>query len=108
MDSGNTASLLQGFHIGTEEVLKSEIDTEKQILDTFTEDERATIKFLHKHLHRHRHKHIHTHKHIHLHKDEADNVDNVDIEDVELVDRHTIAHTITHTNSQFQIKKAFF
>eukprot|EP01083_Nonionella_stella_P171077 583564_1 len=42
MDSRGIASdLLKGFSIGTEEVLKSEIDVEKKILDTFTEDERA-------------------------------------------------------------------
>jgi len=107
MDSGS-GGLLKGFSFGKEEDLKSEIDTEKGILDTFTEDERATIKFMHKHLHRHTHKHTHTHKHIHLHKDAADNVDNVDIGDMELVNKHTISHTITHSNTQFKITKAFF
>jgi len=105
MDGGG---YLKGFRLGTEDVFKSEIDTEKKILDTFTEDERATIKFMHKHLHRHTHRHTHNHKHIHLHKDAADNVDNVDIQDLELVNKHTISHTITHSNTQFQIKKAFF
>merc|ERR1711997_1256988 len=74
-----------GWKLGGDEDLKSEIDTEKKILDTFTEDERATIKFMHKHLHRHTHRHLHNHKHIHLHKDAEDNVDNVDIQDLELV-----------------------
>lgn len=107
MDSGS-GGLLKGFSFGKEEDLKSEIDTEKGILDTFTEDERATIKFMHKHLHRHTHKHTHTHKHIHLHKDAADNVDNVDIADMELVNKHSISHTITHSNTQFKITKSFF
>merc|ERR1712087_1036514 len=98
-----------GFAFGSDdEVLKSEIDTEKKILDTFTEDERATIKFMHKHLHRHTHRHMHNHKHIHLHKNEEDNVDNFDVGDLELENKHTITHTITHSNTQFKIKNAFF
>merc|ERR1712157_550024 len=68
-----------GFKLGgSEEDYRSQIDTEKKILDTFSEDERATIKFLHRHSHRH----LHNHKHIHLHKDVEDNVDNVDIADL--------------------------
>jgi len=99
-----------GFNLsgGSEEDYRSQIDTEKKILDTFSEDERATIKFLHCHLHRHTHRHLHNHKHIHLHKDAEDNVDNIDISDLELVNKHTITHTITHSNTQFQIKKGFF
>merc|ERR1712050_17828 len=91
-----------GFNLsgGSEEDYRSEIDTEKKILDTFSEDERATIKFMHRHLH--------NHKHIHLHKDAEGNVDNIDISDLELVNKHTITHTITHSNTQFQIKKGFF
>jgi len=110
MDSGNSGGFKSfkfglGGGFGEKETLTSEIDTEKKILDTFTDDDRAMIKFIHKHLHRHKHVHSHQHKHIHLHKDSADNVDNVDIEDMELEDRHTISHTITHSNTQFQIKK---
>jgi len=114
MDSGNSGgfkALKFGLgQFGQKEELKSEIDTEKKILDTFTDDDRAMIKFMHKHLHRHKHVHSHQHVHIHLHKDSADNVDNVDIEDMELEDKHTISHTITHSNTQFQISKdnAFF
>jgi len=114
MDSGNSGgfkAMKFGFKgMGAKEALSSEIDTEKKILDTFTDDDRAKIKFMHKHLHRHKHVHSHQHKHIHLHKDSADNVDNVDIDDMELEDKHTISHTITHSNTQFQITKdnAFF
>ena len=110
MDSRKSKKIGFGFKLGGggEEVLKSEIDTEKKILDTFTEDERATIAFIHKHLHRHTHRHVHSHKHIHLHKNAEDNVDNVDIGDLELENKHTITHTITHSNTQFQIKKGFF
>jgi len=107
MDSGNSGGSGFKFSLGlkSKEVLKSEVDTEKKILDTFTDDERAMIKFMHKHLHRHKHVHSHQHKHIHLHKDAADNIDNVDIKDMELADKHTISHTITHSNTQFQIEK---
>ena len=84
--------------------LTSEVDTEKKILDTFTEDERATIKFLHRHLHRHAHAHNHRHKHIHLHKEAEDNIDHIDLDEVQLENNHKISHTITHSNTQFQIE----
>lgn len=109
MDSRSNDKKGLGWKIGGgDDDLKSEIDAEKKILDTFTEDEKATIKFMHKHLHRHTHRHMHNHKHIHLHKNPEDDVDNVDVTDLELVNKHTITHTITHSNTQFRIKNAFF
>eukprot|EP00485_Elphidium_margaritaceum_P000862 CAMPEP_0202690614 /NCGR_PEP_ID=MMETSP1385-20130828/5549_1 /ASSEMBLY_ACC=CAM_ASM_000861 /TAXON_ID=933848 /ORGANISM="Elphidium margaritaceum" /LENGTH=453 /DNA_ID=CAMNT_0049345891 /DNA_START=81 /DNA_END=1442 /DNA_ORIENTATION=+ len=109
MEGGGAVSkLLAGFGLARPEDLKVEIDAEKKSLDVFTEDEKLTIKFMHKHLHRHTHKHQHTHKHIHLHKDAEDNVDNVDPSDFEPVDKHTISHTITHTNTQIKIQGSYF
>merc|ERR1712242_251221 len=88
MDTGGGAKAklksLLSFGLGAiaPEELKSEVDTEKKILDTFTEDERATIKFLHRHLHRHAHTHNHRHRHIHLHKDAEDDIDDIDLDEV--------------------------
>lgn len=110
MDSGGGAkaklkSLISfGLSVVKQEELESEVDAEKKILDTFTEDERATIKFMHRHLHRHAHVHNHRHKHIHLHKDAEDDIDDIDLDVVKLEDSHNISHTITHSNTQFQIE----
>jgi len=86
------------------EELESQIDAEKKILDTFTEDDRQDIKFMHRHLHQHEHVHNHTHRHIHLHADAADNVDNVDVDDITRENSHKISHTISHSNTQFRIE----
>jgi len=116
MDSGGGAmkKLLKGISFGLSSIvpeeLKSEVDTEKKILDTFTEDERATIKFMHRHLHRHAHIHNHRHRHLHLHKEAEDNIDDFDNMDLSMENSHKISHTITHSNTQFQItgRHSFF
>ena len=101
--SGLKTMFAEGFSFGRNEddELQVEIDTEKRYLDGLTEDERASIKFVHKHLHRHDSKHIHHHRHIHYHDDTQDPPQL-------MTQTHTISHTITHTNTQFKIKKSFF
>lgn len=107
--SGLKTMFTEGFKLAgalggkllAEEELKVEIDSEKRMLDGMTEDEKASIKFVHRHLHKHEHKHIHHHRHVHIH-------DETEVPPVQYSETHTISHTITHTNTQFKIKRSFF
>ena len=99
VDNGTNG--LKGLFGSKDEELKSQIDAEAGQLNNLTDEEKASIKFIHTHLHRHAHKHIHHHRHLHIH-------DNTQKPAVSYTNTHTVSHTITHTNTQFHIKKAKF
>jgi len=100
----NTGQVQQPVEVKTDPAAEKK-DEQKYnddgILEDYQEDTQmseSTYKVTYKHQHKHNHIHILNHRHTHYHNDTAE-------KPVVYTQTETLAHTIVHTGTQFQIKR---
>jgi hypothetical protein len=79
-----------------------DVDEDGNVIDIQPEEiQGKTDGFLmtFKNMHKHKHEHILVHRHVHYHDDTVE-------KDVVYTQTQTFAHTIVHTQTQFQVKKS--
>jgi len=85
---------------------KVAIDIERKVLlDMGSDQEKGQVRFKHMHVHRHQFRNINIHNHVHLDEEAMKETPNLD---EKFKHKHTVRHTITHTNSQYLVPKRWF